>query len=878
MLAPVYKTLLFVASAGVFGLLGTSFASAQTITSTHITTPHDTIPRYCSPSLSTISTNQSGPWSDPNTWDQRRLPTDNDKVRITANHSLTYDLTSSPSLDCLELEGSLTFNTNQNTQLKVTTLTVLPQGTLTIGTESNPINTNHTAELIIADRPLDTTFDPQQYGHGLLGLGTITMHGATKNPTFVRLSKEPKAGDTTLDLEEAVSGWQVGDRLFLPDTTQITENDKFNVNYVLKIDEPIIQAISQDGRVITITQPLLYNHKGARDANSTPTVLPNGIKLLPHIGNLTRNIVIKSENPASTRGHILLTHRASAYVAHVQFQDLGRTKGGLLNSTTFNAQGDVTSLGTNQIGRYPLHAHHLWGPVNASNTGYQFQFVGNAVADSLKWPMAIHNSHYGLIKDNVVFGGEGGGIVTEDGTETDNLFENNFVAKITAHFNPRDSGNADSPGTGAECFWARGFNNRYRNNIASTCRNTAQQIVSGVGWKFFTASAETANTRQPLRRGADLINGAAGVDYQLVNRQLQPILEYDSNEVYGATMDGLTVWELGTSGYNEPEATETIIKNMRVWHTHEAAIWNYPNNRVTIDGLVYRVDPMVTYCCSNHRPGAISSGDYRTVDLTVRSANVHAGNLFGGAINPIGTLRFENNSVVSSGGAFGFSTPATPGTGAGQLPVTMILDNNDIQPWPGLPLQVVNMHYGQFQNPDGTTVFYGKTHLTQDYKVIVCNYQGESNSNFQVYWKQQRADHPIPQTVTNPNFPQFILLNACPSPDMTNSQCLAAHGVTTAGEIAACEDDTTHPEIYGFTCQTALADSVCSNQPLPSLSPSTSPSSSPSNQPPVITASGPTQVRIGSSITLDIDATDSDSSSVDLILTNLSDFINAAFE
>ena len=67
--------------------------------------------------------------------------------------------------------------------------------------------------------------------------------------------------------------------------------------------------------------------------------------------------------------------------------------------------------------------------------------------DSLKWPIAVHGSHYGLIKQNVVSAEaelSGAGIAVEDGTETENLFEENFVANIRRRIStPRES----SPGT-----------------------------------------------------------------------------------------------------------------------------------------------------------------------------------------------------------------------------------------------------------------------------------------------------------------------------------------------------------------------------------------------------------------------------------------------
>ena len=386
----------------------------------------------------------------------------------------------------------LRFSVGQSTRLRVGTLIVLPNGVLEVGTAAAAIPASLTAEIIIRDIALNPTGDPNQYGTGLLSIdGSISLHGAIKTPTFVRTAIEPRAGHSTLSLERPVAGWQVGDRIFVPDTRQVPVDHWFNPGYALQIEERTVQGISGDGKTITLSSPLSFDHRGARDADGTPTLVGGTVRLLPHVGNLTRNVIVRSENPAGTRGHTLLTHRSNVSIQYAQFQDLGRTRATPLDAVS------------NHIGRYPLHIHQLWGPANPANTGYQFLVVGNAVNDSLKWPIAVHGSHYGLIRQNVVFGGSqltGAGIAIEDGTETENRFEENFVANIRGSINPRESGpsisDGTTPGSAAECFWAAGFNNRFINNVAASCRNPVQQIVSGPGWKFIVPAAPyTAPTR-----------------------------------------------------------------------------------------------------------------------------------------------------------------------------------------------------------------------------------------------------------------------------------------------------------------------------------------------------------------------------------------------
>ena len=237
-------------------------------------------------------------------------------------------------------------------------------------------------------------------------------------------------------------------------------------------------------------------------------MLPSGKRFLPHLGNLTRNVVIRSEDPDGTRGHTAYTHRADVRIAYVEFRDLGRTKAQKVHQTAAECAaigtdpGELTATSTetleecNHVGRYPVHIHHLWGVPNPTpdEDDFQFELRGNSVVDSLKWPIAVHASHFGLVVDNVVFGGDrltGAGIAVEDGSETGNVFLHNFVAVIKGDINPRESGSdtpTATPGSGAECFWAAGFNNRFIDNVASTCRNTYPQVVSGAGFKFFSPS------------------------------------------------------------------------------------------------------------------------------------------------------------------------------------------------------------------------------------------------------------------------------------------------------------------------------------------------------------------------------------------------------
>ncbi len=718
-------------------LLAPAIARAQ------IHTGHDHIPNFAA--SPTIRSAAAGPWSLPATWNPARLPGPGDIVGIA--HTVLFDTTTGDvEVVGIEAGGILRFATGQSTRLEVATLMVLPGGRLEIGTPLDPVVPSATAEIVVKDRALNLTSDPDQFGTGLIAIdATVVMHGSTRTPTFVRTAVEPVANHTTVTLSQPANGWTIGDRIFLPDTRQVPTDHWFNANWALQMEERTIAGISGDRKTLTLSSPLTFGHRGARDASGTPTVLPGGIRLLPHVANLTRNVVIRSANPSGTRGHALFTTRTDVRVHYVQFRDMGRTRAEPLDAVT------------NHIGRYPVHIHHVRGPANPTNTGYQFVLLGNVISDSLQWPLAVHGSHFGLIRQNVIIGGSqltGAGIAIEDGSETDNLIEENFVAHIRGDVNPRNSApgtsDGETPGSAAECFWAAGFNNRFVNNVATGCRNPFQQIVSGPGFKFIVPAAPY-QARNPRFRGADMSDPAQTIG---VVPQHQPLLEFRGNEVYGLAADGLTIWALGTDGYAiHPTMAETRIVDFRVWHTYEGAIWNYPTNKVTIERLVYRIDPNAGVV---YWPTAVSSGDYRDVDLTIRGGSIHAGSVFGGVVDPLGTIRFEHIDAVTYGAAFNFDTPATPGTGADRPPsgVTMVLRGNTIQPWPGRPLATIDMNH---------TLSQGNSQPNDTYNVFVLDYQGQPGQDFRVYFGIQ---------ATQPLY----------------------------GGLAPCSDTASRPEIAGITC------------------------------------------------------------------------------
>jgi hypothetical protein len=649
---------------------------------------------------------------------------------------VTYDGTTGDATTIgIDSGGTLAFQNDRATKLQVGTLLVMPGGTLEVGTEQDPIAANINAEIIIKNTPLNSTIDPSQYGTALLALGDVIIHGSVKSPTFVRVSAEPKAGQTTLSLDEPVSGWRPGDRLILPDTRHLRDNEVRDWQALQnQWEELTLQSISGDGKTITLTSALRFDHLGARDGNGK-------LDFLPHVGNLSRNVVIRSQSPigsAGIKGHTLFTQRARINVRYALFKDLGRT----LAAPTGSG---------NQIGRYPVHMHHLIGPATTPANGYQYTLIGNAVdggssVHNLRWGMAVHNSHYGLIKDNVAYNYNGYLIGTEDGSESYNVFDHNLTV--------RSNGSGGRLGEGNEGggFWFRGPNNYIRNNVAANLMSNGPDAA--YGFKF--AQFYLGKIDIPQFKGAD--TSVTG-QYTTVDGHSLPVLEFSDNEVYGATGSGFAYWWVGTFGNGYPRATkDTIFKNLRIWHVFNRAIFPYEAMRIIHDGLVIRgKDPANGPACCGV---GISDTDYTANNITWRNVDIQGmGSGFGASTVTDGGLQIIENSYFRNLSNFWESTLCTSAADASWIPPRkVIIRNTRFEAWPGRQFDAISMDW----NPNRNCT----TNTTQRDELLVYSYQGNPNDNFQVYYTEQATQNiaggRAPCTATRPEINGLVCPIAAP--------------------------------------------------------------------------------------------------------------------
>lgn len=479
----------------------------------------------------------------------------------------------------IQVHGTLRFEPTRGTRLLAETILVMPGGTL----EMKP-NPGVTSEIVIADAPIDLMRDPKQHGHGIVVLGTIDIEGEDKTD-WLRVAAEIPAGATTIELESPPVGWKAGDEIILPDTRQVNSADQSGFLLSLSgryyIDDTLVNQdekfviASVSGSTVMLATPTQFAHGGARDADGM-------LRYLPHVGNLTRSVTIRSENPAGVRGHFMSTGEAQTSIINAAFDEMGRTTAAILSAE-------------NQVGRYPVHLHHLELTAAPLANGEQWHIAGIAIDTSPRWGLAIHNSHFGRLEDSVVYNAVGSGIVTEDGSETGNEILRNFVVRSDGSgdlLEARNSAFSDAAHEGAG-FWLRGVERTvFDGNVAANA-----QFAGFVTFQFPSHSRQVS---LPVEQGS-------------TQRRTKLIGEnspasFSENEAYGALQVGFDIWNMIA-----PFAMEDSV----VWNASRTALLShYDNTPNDVHGFVALFDPAK----SQNNSGIAGSGSWNGTDIEISGA------------------------------------------------------------------------------------------------------------------------------------------------------------------------------------------------------------------------------------------------------------------
>ncbi|KAK7898488.1 hypothetical protein WMY93_019341 [Mugilogobius chulae] len=337
-------------------------------------------------------------WSSRFTWGGLPPPEKGTFAVITKNQMILLD-TSTPVLKMLLIQGGTLVFDEADIELQAENILITDGGTLQIGTEEKPFQ--HKATITLHGN-LRSPEIPV-YGAKTLGVreGTLDLHGIPIPVPWTRLAETANNGSSTLKLKDAVT-WKQGDEIVIASTGHRHSQRENEVR--------IIASVSQDGRTLTLTEPLDYTHLGVE------VTLPDGTLFegRAEVGVLTRNIKVQGsthmewtddieacpegfntgefstqtcfqgrfgeETGSDQFGGCIMIHPAerskNLAIARIEYVEL------------FQA-GQAFRLG-----RYPIH-WHLMGDIN-----YKSYVRGCGIHKTFNRAVTIHNTHRLLVEHN----------------------------------------------------------------------------------------------------------------------------------------------------------------------------------------------------------------------------------------------------------------------------------------------------------------------------------------------------------------------------------------------------------------------------------------------------------------------------------------------
>ncbi|XP_078395885.1 PKHD1 like 1, tandem duplicate 1 [Cetorhinus maximus] len=367
-------------------------------------------------------------WSSRYTWGGESPPEKGSLVVITRGQTILLDQ-STPILKMLVIQGGTLLFDEADIELQAENILITDGGVLQVGTEASPfrhkaIITLH-GHLRAKELPL--------YGAKTLTVreGTLDLHGLSVPVTWTRLAHTAEAGSSTLILQKAVT-WRPGDEMVIAST-----GDRHSQR---ENEKRVIEAVSADGRTLTLTEPLSYRHLGV----SYP--LPGGIvfEARAEVGLLTRNIVVRGSNHLEWSDQIEPCpdgFDTGEFATQTCFQgrfgeELGSDQFGgcIMFHTPRPSEGlvvgrieyvEIYHAGQAfRLGRYPIH-WHLTGDLR-----YESYVQGCAIHQTFNRAVTIHGTHRLLLEGNVAYNIMGGAFFIEDGVEQGNVLRYNLAVLV----------------------------------------------------------------------------------------------------------------------------------------------------------------------------------------------------------------------------------------------------------------------------------------------------------------------------------------------------------------------------------------------------------------------------------------------------------------
>lgn len=327
----------------------------------------------------TVTSVQSGKWSDASTWGGK-VPAADDTPAIATGHTVEVDANAKVAGLNVNSGAVLEFDSSSSAELS-STQNIVILGQLVMKPSSPAIVHKIVFTGVNESKFVGGGHDVLSTDVGLwvMGAGQLDLAGAAKK-SWTRATGSVGAGAKSFSVQDA-NGWEIGDEIMVVPTdmpgqyawqwpsTAAKPIDSF----AAKFERRTITAKS--GNTITVNNPFSHAH----DQVSTDT----GKAWTPEVANLTRNV--KIEGTEGGRSHIFIRSTNPQSIYYISGRHLGPRK---------PAGRRAPDLVT---GRYGLHFHHC----NFGSVGSMVE--GCAIYDGGNRLYVPHTSHGVTMKNNVAF-------------------------------------------------------------------------------------------------------------------------------------------------------------------------------------------------------------------------------------------------------------------------------------------------------------------------------------------------------------------------------------------------------------------------------------------------------------------------------------------
>lgn len=490
-----------------------------------------------------------GNWSDPSIWQDGQVPSFDARVLVPIGVHVKVDAMITEEMFSVRVDGTLSFDTTKNTELRVDTIVVTRPGRFEMGNSNSAVGSNASARLVFTDNgEIDRSWDPFGISRGFISHGSVEVHGEHKTP-FVEVGGSLPAGSTFIPLVSAPDNWQVGDKVAIAGTTSTSNQD----------EERTILSIS--GSQIEVA-PLNYNH-----------VSP-ATNMRFHVANLTRNAIMESEgSESSRRGHVMFMHNRDIAIHNAAFNKLGRTdKSVVLDDPEVNDQWQlIAGTGSNGRARYAVHFHRN----GAIETGSPATVQGSVVNDSDGWGFVNHSSYVHVV-DSIAFDVLGSGFVTETGDEV-GLFARNLAMNLSGDGSGLDVSSrrtAQDFGFGGEGFWLQGPGVSVIDNVASG--------AAGGAFTYYMRGLNEFGYETEFAAANLLDSSIANGNETVLVRDVAP-RPFHGNVAYASTAGLLSRYVL----YQSTNGSKALFSNSIFWNNERGVHAPYAQNTTYQDIIIF---------------------------------------------------------------------------------------------------------------------------------------------------------------------------------------------------------------------------------------------------------------------------------------------------